>query len=78
MDSLWFDIVGWVGSVLLVGAYWLISQNKVEAISHSYQWLNLVGSMLLIINGTQNINFFKLFMYPRLTRTTSPFCIMTS
>jgi hypothetical protein len=43
------DIIGWVGSILLITAYWLNSNNKVNAQSVVYQCLNIVGSICFIV-----------------------------
>lgn len=50
METIIVDVVGWIGSILLVIAYWLVSQNKVKAQSIKYQSLNIIGSLMLIIN----------------------------
>lgn len=44
------DIVGWIGAIALLVAYALVSARRVEGDSTSYQSLNLVGSILLIVN----------------------------
>lgn len=44
------DIIGWAGSVAVVLAYALLSMEKLTAKSHLYQWLNVFGSICLIIN----------------------------
>ena len=44
------DILGWIGSVEVILAYGLISAKRVDASSQFYQWLNLTGAILLIIN----------------------------
>ncbi|MEM1218176.1 MAG: hypothetical protein AAGH79_04660 [Bacteroidota bacterium] len=44
------DILGWIGSIFLVGAYWLVSKNRITAQSKPYQTLNVLGSILLTIN----------------------------
>lgn len=49
-EKLWIDITGWVGSVCVLAAYGLISSSKVTAKSKLYQWLNIAGSIFLIIN----------------------------
>ncbi|TAF64708.1 MAG: hypothetical protein EAZ55_10745 [Cytophagales bacterium] len=46
----WIDLVGWVGSAAVVLAYALISTHKIKANSHLYQYLNIFGSVGLIIN----------------------------
>jgi phosphoglycerol transferase MdoB-like AlkP superfamily enzyme len=44
------DIVGWIAAVELITAYALISYKKVDADSALFQWLNLTGSIFLIVN----------------------------
>ncbi len=43
------EIIGWVGSILLITAYWLNSTNKINAQSIVYQCLNIIGSICFII-----------------------------
>jgi len=49
--DLFIDIVGWVGAIVLLLAYGLVSTRKTEGDSASYQVLNLVGSGLLMMNS---------------------------
>ena len=39
------DIVGWIGAVLVLGAYWLTSTGRVPVRSGVYQWMNVFGSL---------------------------------
>ena len=50
MTGTFIDIFGWIGSILLVVAYALISYNKIKADSYFYQTLNIIGSIALIFN----------------------------
>ncbi|WP_431196280.1 CBU_0592 family membrane protein [Maribacter dokdonensis] len=50
MTDLTIDILGWIGSLLLVTAYWLNSKNLINAQTRVYQLLNIVGSLTLMIN----------------------------
>jgi len=51
MDTqLLIDILGWIGSVEVILAYGLISAKRVDSSSRLYQWLNLTGAILLILN----------------------------
>lgn len=50
MIDLTIDILGWIGSLLLVSAYWLNSKNLINAQTKTYQLLNIVGSLTLMIN----------------------------
>ena len=49
-ERLIVDILGWVGSVLVVGAYALNISGKLHATTKAYLWANLVGSAFLIVN----------------------------
>ena len=44
------DAIGWTGSAAVVGAYALLSMNKLDAKSRIFQVLNLIGGVCLIIN----------------------------
>jgi len=44
------DIAGWMGSLEVVVAYFLVSYNRISADSRVYQWLNLTGSVFLLAN----------------------------
>ncbi len=46
----WIDVLGWIGAVLILTAYALISSKKVEGNSLSYQLLNIFASIFLTIN----------------------------
>ncbi|MDQ3632916.1 MAG: hypothetical protein M3405_00180 [Acidobacteriota bacterium] len=46
----WIDVLGWIGALLILTAYALISLKKVEGDSLFYQLLNIVGSIFLVIN----------------------------
>ncbi len=63
--DLWIDILGWIGAIALLIAYALISAKRVEGDSTGYQLLNLVGSILLILNtlyyGAYPSSFLNLF-----------------
>lgn len=45
-----YDIVGWIGGIEVLIAYWLISTKRVDETSLSYHLLNLTGAIFLIIN----------------------------
>ena len=44
------DIIGWIGSASVVIAYALLSNNKLVSSSLTYQLLNLLGGICLVIN----------------------------
>lgn len=45
---LYMDFIGWLGSAMVVAAYFLISFRKLDSSSQLYQLLNFFGSTLLI------------------------------
>ena len=45
------DVGGWIGVALLLIAYALVSTRRLTGDSTIYQLLNIVGSVLLIINS---------------------------
>jgi hypothetical protein len=51
MNTLIVDISGWIGAILLLLAYGLVSRKKVAGDAISYQLLNAVGSIFLIVNS---------------------------
>jgi hypothetical protein len=50
MEKTIIDIIGWLGAVLYLVAYGLISAKKVEGDSLLYQGLNILAGTLFIIN----------------------------
>jgi formate hydrogenlyase subunit 3/multisubunit Na+/H+ antiporter MnhD subunit len=52
--SLFIDIIGWLGALLVLLAYALVSTNRVRAQSAVYQWLNIVGALGLVVNSGWN------------------------
>jgi hypothetical protein len=44
------DATGWTGSAAVVGAYALLSTNKLDSKSRMFQLLNLIGGVCLVIN----------------------------
>lgn len=45
------DVGGWIGALVLVVAYGLISWGRTGGGSGIYQSLNLAGSLLLLVNA---------------------------
>jgi hypothetical protein len=52
--SLWIEVVGWSGALLILAAYGLISAGKLEARSPLYQLMNIVGAAGFIVNSGWN------------------------
>jgi hypothetical protein len=49
--SLMIDVAGWIGAAALLSAYWLVSTHRASGNSTMYQGLNLLGSVLVLINS---------------------------
>jgi hypothetical protein len=49
-NHIWFDAIGWAGAAALLVAYAMVSSKKLEGTSTAYQFLNIVGSILLAVN----------------------------
>lgn len=48
------EAVGWIGAVLILLAYILLSLGRIEGRSALYQWMNVVGAAGFIVNGLAN------------------------
>jgi hypothetical protein len=48
--AIFVDVLGWVGTVLYLVAYALVSVKRVEGDSLFYQGMNIVAGILLVIN----------------------------
>lgn len=54
MNALLIEVAGWVGGVLILTGYALLTSGRLTATSPLYQWLNVVGAVGLIVNGLAN------------------------
>ena len=52
--SILMEVVGWIGAVLILAGYGLLSAGKLDARSPAYQWLNIVGAAGFIANSSWN------------------------
>jgi hypothetical protein len=50
MYEIFVETIGWLASILIVGAFALNSFGKIEATSKSYQFANLIGGICFVIN----------------------------
>jgi hypothetical protein len=46
------NVLGWVGVVALLLAYWLVSTQKAMGDSRTYQGMNLLGAVLVLANSS--------------------------
>jgi uncharacterized membrane protein len=54
MAILLIEIMGWVGTILILLAYFLLATKKIEEKSKKYHGLNLIGGGLIVINSISN------------------------
>ena len=54
MIDIAIEIIGWIGAVLILAGYGLLTAGKVTAKSPSYQWMNVVGATGFIANSGWN------------------------
>jgi hypothetical protein len=60
--SLFIDILGWIGSVCVIGAYGLNSYQKIKSDSLFFYSLNIVGGVFLIIYSMQKEAYANTFI----------------
>jgi hypothetical protein len=48
--DIWIEIIGWIASVLIVGAYYLNIRGKIQVHSPVYIWANLIGGAFFVAN----------------------------
>ena len=51
LEYILVEIAGWAGASLILGAYLLLSVQKVTGQSKLYQGMNIVGAAGFIVNG---------------------------
>ena len=47
----YFEQIGWLGFVLIVSAYLMVTIKLVEVNSTTYHLLNLVGALCMVVNA---------------------------
>jgi hypothetical protein len=52
--ELFIQIAGWTGTILIVGAFFLNSNNKLSSGDKTYQLMNLFGAICIGINVFHN------------------------
>ena len=45
------EIIGWIGLLIMITCYYLLSKGRMKGRSNVYQFLNLVGASMLGINA---------------------------
>lgn len=52
MNKRLFQIIGWAGAVLIIGAYFAVSFNLLSARAVPYQAMNILGSLGIVIEAS--------------------------
>ena len=52
--SILIELAGWIGFVLVLGAYGLLSAGRLDAKSRIYQWMNVIGAGGFVVNTIAN------------------------
>jgi len=50
MQTIIIEIIGWIGSVLIVGSYLMNMNGRLLATSPLYVWSNMAGGFCFVIN----------------------------
>jgi hypothetical protein len=48
------ELTGWIGALLVLLAYALLTMQRLTSASVSYRWLNVAGSAGLVVNAAWN------------------------
>jgi hypothetical protein len=48
------EIIGWVGAVLILGAYALLSAGRIRSESRTYHVMNILGAAGFVVNSGWN------------------------
>jgi hypothetical protein len=54
MLDLGMEVAGWIGAVLILTAYGLLTAGKLTGKSPAYQWMNVIGALGFIANSGWN------------------------
>jgi hypothetical protein len=52
--DLFIDIIGWIGALLILAAYALLTAGRLTGQSALYQWMNVFGAIGFVANGLWN------------------------
>jgi hypothetical protein len=46
-----YDVIGWIGAILILLAYFLVSTKKLSPTAKGFQLLNLFGAIGIVVNS---------------------------
>lgn len=62
LDLQWHDWVGFAGTLMVLAAFFLLQSRKLSGIGLTYQSLNLLGAMGVLVSVIVNFNAPVFFM----------------
>ena len=60
--SIIVECIGWIGAIVVLIAFFLISTHRTDATKPVFHWLNIVGAIGLIIHTSYNSAFPSAFV----------------
>ena len=48
--AIFVELVGWIGALLILGAYILVSIGRLSGGSAAFQWMNALGATFFVLN----------------------------
>jgi hypothetical protein len=51
VPELLIEACGWLGALLILGSYILVSLGKLSGQSRTFQWLNVIGAAGFVVNS---------------------------
>lgn len=56
MNLHWYDLVGLLGTAIVVGSYFMLQSGRLSGTSLTYQWLNIAGSGCILVSLVGGFN----------------------
>ena len=56
MNLHWYDLVGLLGTAIVVGSYFMLQSGRLSGTSLAYQWLNIAGSGGILVSLAGGFN----------------------
>jgi hypothetical protein len=54
MHDILIETVGWIGALLILTSYLLLSTGRLAGRSRTYQWMNVAGAAGFVVNSGWN------------------------
>jgi hypothetical protein len=60
--SIIVECIGWIGAIIVLIAFFMISTHRTDANKPIFHWLNIIGALGLIIHTSYNAAFPSAFV----------------